>query len=224
MQKLEKHPSIQSLYFIHFLDVCHGTNKANINIHQTVRQLSITQKAVSNAIPKSVKANYSHECFLLFMNNWYPTPQLFALMILNFNIRVVVTCKANRKGFDYDKLKIPSNAERGTYKRLVDRRKRIIITRRKFHKTLQTNITKSYFLFHKNVITKRPVCMIWSIEESAKNKVISCSPVKSKARKYSHRVKFRANCTNPAYDIVVHRYNPEGRFQYSVPFNALVFF
>ena len=39
-------------YFIHYLDVCRGKNKANIDISPTLHRLPTTQKAVANAIFK----------------------------------------------------------------------------------------------------------------------------------------------------------------------------
>ena len=68
---------------------------------------------------------------------------------------------------------------------------------------------RPYFLFDKSEIIKQPVCMICSMEESVRNKVFSCSPVASKGRKQSRRVKFLAKCTNPFCDVVVHTCNPE---------------
>ena len=72
------------------------------------------------------------------MDNRYAAPQLFALMLTNYNIRAVGTCKANRTGFDSERLHLEKDASRGTYSRLHDNRLGMIITRWKDSKTLQT--------------------------------------------------------------------------------------
>ena len=108
-------------YFIYHLDVYQGKNKANIDIDSTITHLPTTQKAVANAIIKSGIANDPHGCRHIFMDNRYAAPQLFALMSTNYNIRGCGTCKANRKGFDSEKLNLKNNSERGRFKRLVDK-------------------------------------------------------------------------------------------------------
>ena len=336
-------------YFIYHLDVYQGKNKANIDIHKSVRKLPTTQKAVANAILKSGIANDPDGSRHIFMDNRYAAPQLLALMMTNYNIRAVGTCKANRIGFESDKLQLEKGVERGSFKRLVDKRLGMIITRWKDSKILRTvstvmckgaqtiqrrngatlidvtcpndivmyqkymggvdrgdqhrvvgagfanvahfkkwykkafmgiadfsllqaftvwnllvdenyesrrgnanvkrkklikwefysalaeelmtytdigemeglpavsapsktymdgHVAKPYFSFDKRDIIKRPVCMICSMEESVKNKVISCTPVESKGRKQSRRVKFLAKCTNPGCDVVAHTCNP----------------
>ena len=125
-------------YFIYHLDVYQGKNKANIDIHPSVRHLPTTQKAVANAILKSQIGNDVDGCRYLFMDNRYAAPQLLALMLTNYNIRAVGTCKANRKGFDSDALQLPKDAARGDFKRLHDKRLGMVITRWKDSKKLQT--------------------------------------------------------------------------------------
>ena len=125
-------------YFIYHLDVYQGKNKANIDIHPSVKHLPTTQKAVANSILKSGIDNDEHGCRYLFMDNRYAAPQLFALMLTNYNIRAVGTCKANRTGFESEALQLPKNAERGHHKRLVDKRLGMVITRWRDSKNLQT--------------------------------------------------------------------------------------
>ena len=125
-------------YFIYHLDVYQGKNKANIDIHPSVRNLPTTQKAVANAIIKSGISNDSDGSRHIFMDNRYAAPQLLALMMTNYNVRAVGTCKANRIGFDSDKIVIDDKADRGTYRRLVDKRLGMVITRWKDSKILQT--------------------------------------------------------------------------------------
>ena len=72
------------------------------------------------------------------MDNWYATPQLFALMLTNYNIRGVGTCKANQLGFESDKLQLDKNACRESYKRLHDKQLGMIITCWKDSKNPQT--------------------------------------------------------------------------------------
>ena len=116
-------------YFIYHLDVYQGKNKANIDIHPIVRHLPTTQKAVANSILKSGIDNDEYGCRYLFMDNRYAAPQLFALMLTNYNIRAVGTCKANQTGFKSDALQLPKKAEEGEYKRLVDKRLGMVTTR-----------------------------------------------------------------------------------------------
>ena len=125
-------------YFIYHLDVYQGKNKANIDIHPSVKHLPTTQKAVANAILKSQIDNDTDGCRYLFMDNRYAAPQLLALMLTNYNIRAVGTCKANRVGFDSAKLPVANNATRGTYARVVDKRLGMVISRWKDSKVLQT--------------------------------------------------------------------------------------
>ena len=72
------------------------------------------------------------------MDNRYAAPQLLAIMLSNYNIRGVGTCKASRTGYDSERLQLPKNAERGTFKRLIDPRLGMIVTRWRDSKTLQT--------------------------------------------------------------------------------------
>lgn len=58
-------------------------------------------------------------------------------MATKYNICAVGTCKANRIGFKSDRLQLEKGAERGSFKRLVDKRLIIVITRWKDSKTLQ---------------------------------------------------------------------------------------
>ena len=125
-------------HFIYHLDVYQGKNKANIDINQTLHKLPTTQKAVANAILKSRIANDVNGCRRIFMDNRYCAPQLLALMLTNYNIRGVGTCKANRIGFDSDKLQIPKTCDRGTLSRRVDKRIGMVITRWKDSRVLQT--------------------------------------------------------------------------------------
>ena len=123
-------------YFIYHLDVYQGKNKANIDIDPTLRNLPTTQKAVANAIVKSGIANDINGSRHIFMDNRYAAPQLFALMQTNYNVRGVGTCKANRKGFDSKALEIDNKSDRGTFKRMVDDRLGMVITRWKDSRTL----------------------------------------------------------------------------------------
>ena len=125
-------------YFIYHLDVYQGKNRNNIDVHEEAKKLPTTQKAVANAILKSEIANDPHGSRHLYMDNRYTAPQLLALMVTNWNLRGVGTCKANRKGFASHKLPIEKSAERGTHVRLVDKQLGLVITRCKDSKVLQT--------------------------------------------------------------------------------------
>ena len=88
--------------FIYHLVVYQGKNKANVNIHHSIRNLPTTQKAVVNAILKSGISNDINRCHHIFMDNCYAAPQLITLMLTNYNSRALGTCKANRIGFESD--------------------------------------------------------------------------------------------------------------------------
>ena len=125
-------------FFIYHLDVYQGKNKSNIDIDHSLLKMPTTQKAVANAIVKSGIANDPDGCQHLFMDNRYASPQLFATMETNYNIRGVGTVKANRKGFASEKLPVPNNSARGKHIRLVDERLGMVITRWKDSRVLQT--------------------------------------------------------------------------------------
>ena len=125
-------------YFIYHLDVYQGKNKANIDISPTLHKLPTTQKAVANAIVKSQISNDKDGSRHIYMDNRYAAPQLFAIMVTNYNVRGVGTCKANRLGYDSEKLQLPNPCDRGTFIRKVDKRLGMVITRWKDSKTLQT--------------------------------------------------------------------------------------
>ena len=127
-----------SHYFIYHLDVYQGKNLANIDIDPLVRHLPTTQKAVANAILKSQINNDKDGCRYIMMDNRYAAPQLLAIMLTNYNIRGVGTCKASRTGYDSERLLLEKNQERGSFKRLVDPRLGMVITRWRDSKTLQT--------------------------------------------------------------------------------------
>ena len=125
-------------HFIYHLDVYQGKNKANIDIDSTLRKLPTTQKAVANAIVKTKIANDKDGSRHIYMDNRYASPQLLALMLTNYNVRGVGTCKANRIGFDSDSIQISKSCDRGTFARKVDPRLGMVITRWKDSKILQT--------------------------------------------------------------------------------------
>ena len=70
-------------------------NKANMDIHASVKRLPTTQKTVASTILKSKINNDKDVCMYLFMDNRCDTPQLLALMLTNYYIRGVGTWKAN---------------------------------------------------------------------------------------------------------------------------------
>eukprot|EP00957_Ditylum_brightwellii_P091677 6980906-Ditylum_brightwellii.AAC.1 len=124
-------------YFIYHLDCYQGKNRANIDIDPTIKRLPTTQKDVANAILISDIANDPNGCKLLYMDNCYAAPQLFAIMVTTWNIRVVGICKSNRKGFHLDTLKMDNVSDRGDFLRLVDDRVGMVITPWKGSKVLQ---------------------------------------------------------------------------------------
>ena len=125
-------------YFIYHLDVYQGKNKANIDIHHSIRNIPTTEKAVANAILKSGICNDPNGYRHIFMDNRYAAPQLFALMFINYNIHALSTYKANKIRFESDKVQFQKGVDRGSFKRLTDKRLGMVITRWKDSKTLQT--------------------------------------------------------------------------------------
>ena len=94
-----------------------------------------------NAILKSGIDKDKNGHRLLFTDNRYAATQLFALILTNCNIRAVGACKANRERFDFEALKLPTNAKRGDCKRLVRKRLDIVTTQWKDSENLQTAST-----------------------------------------------------------------------------------
>jgi len=80
-----------------------------IDNYTTFQQL---KKDVANSILKSGIANEPDRCRYIHMDSRYVAPKLVALMLTNYNLRGVVTCKANRKGFASDLLKMDNTCER----------------------------------------------------------------------------------------------------------------
>ena len=58
----------------------------------------------------------------------------------------------------------------------------------------------------KKFIINRPVCMIYSMEESVRANVLRLSYNKSRSRKFSQKVKHLGKCMCVNCDIVVHTY------------------
>ena len=71
------------------------------------------------------------------MDNRYACPQLLALMLTNYNVRGVGTCRAGRKGFPKTELALDDKSDRGSFVRLVDKRLGMVATRWKDSKMLQ---------------------------------------------------------------------------------------
>merc|ERR1712127_474138 len=79
---------------------------------------------------------------------------------------------------------------------------------RTLKKYMDGNYPKSYFEFDKKYIVNRPVCMICSMEESARANVMKFSYNKTKSRKFSRRVKYLGKCMCVNCDIVAHTCQP----------------
>ena len=125
-------------YFIYHLDVYQGANDANIDIDAKVCHLPTTQKCVANALLQSNIANDPRGCWYGYFDSRYACPQLFAILLKEYDVRGGGTCKSNRIGFDSNKLPLANSAERGSFIRVVDKRLGMVITRWKDSKILQT--------------------------------------------------------------------------------------
>ena len=64
-------------YFVYYIDVYQGNNKANIYIHPSLHNLTTTHKYVANDIIKSEITNDPHEYIHIYMENRYADVQLF---------------------------------------------------------------------------------------------------------------------------------------------------
>ena len=113
-----------------------GKNRANIDVSPTLHRLPTTQKAVANAIVKSQIANDRDGSRHIFMDNRHEAPQLFEIMITNYNLRGPGTCKATRVGNDSEHLQLGKACDRGTFVRKIDKRLGILMSRWKDSKTL----------------------------------------------------------------------------------------
>lgn len=80
-----------------------------------IATLPTTQKAVANAIIKSGINNDIDGCRHIFMDNRYAAPQLFALMLKEWNTRGVRTYQTNRKVFSASMLTIPNSSDRESF-------------------------------------------------------------------------------------------------------------
>ena len=124
--------------FICHLDVYQGKNKASIDVSPNLHRLPTTQKAVANAIVKSQIANDKCRSRHAFMDNGHVTPQLFAIMLTNYNLRGSQPCKENRVGNDSESLQLSKSCDRGTFVHKVDKRIVIVISIWKDSKAAQT--------------------------------------------------------------------------------------
>ena len=77
-----------------------GKNTENIEIDPSLQNLLTAQKYVSNYIFKSGISNDPHGSIHIYIDNQYAVTQLFALVKINYNLRAVGTCRANRKVFE----------------------------------------------------------------------------------------------------------------------------
>ena len=64
-----------------------GKSKANIDINPSVKHLNTAQKLVANSILKLDMDDCINSCRHLFMDNKNVAPQIFALIITNYNTR-----------------------------------------------------------------------------------------------------------------------------------------
>ena len=90
--------------FIYHIDMYHGKNTENIDIHPSLHNLPTTQKAFENAIIKSVIENDPRGYRHIYVNNRYASLQQFPIMGSNYNLREVGTRISNRKGYDSEQL------------------------------------------------------------------------------------------------------------------------
>lgn len=80
---------------------------------------------MSNVIVMSSITNNTDGSIYIYMyicsDNGYLCLQLLVVMLTNYNLHGVGTCKANRKGFASNKLPMDKQADRGNFIRLVDK-------------------------------------------------------------------------------------------------------
>ena len=72
------------------------------------------------------------------MDNMCAAPQLFVIMLTNYNLRGSGTCKANRVGHDSENLQLSKSSDRGKFIRKVNKRLGIVTSRWKDSNMLQT--------------------------------------------------------------------------------------
>ena len=125
-------------YFILHLDVHQGRNKFNIDISITPHRLPITQKVVGNDVVKSTLANEKYGSRHFCVDNRHAAPQLFLIMLTNYNFRASGTGKANRVGYDSENLQVSKSSDRGTFICKDNKRLGMVTSRWKGNKTLQT--------------------------------------------------------------------------------------
>ena len=86
-------------YFIYNIDVYQGKNTESIDIHPSLNNIPTPQQCGANAIIKSGIENYPHGPIhiYIYMYDIYASPQIFALMDRNYNIKAEGICRYNRK-------------------------------------------------------------------------------------------------------------------------------
>ena len=112
--------SNRKYYFVWNIDMYQGNNEGNIDIHHRAKQLPTMMKEVINSILASNIANDHFGVRIIFLKHWYACPELFEILSEDLNLILGGTYRKNRIGFtgNYERLKFPKVAERGTYRRL----------------------------------------------------------------------------------------------------------
>ena len=87
-------------YFISHIDVYQGKNAGNINIHESVKHLPTTQKAMANALIAAMVTNDPNVYRAVFSDNRYSSFELSVYMREKLKILTAGTIRKNRKGFD----------------------------------------------------------------------------------------------------------------------------
>ena len=91
-------------YFICHVDVYQGRNGASVGIHETVKTMPTTQKALANALIAAKVTNDPRGYRAVFTDNRYSSIELAIYIREKFKILTAGTIRKNRKGFNKDLL------------------------------------------------------------------------------------------------------------------------
>ena len=118
-------------YFVWKIGIYLWKNAGKIDIYHRAKQLTTTMKAVINDFLDSNIANDNYGAWKIFLEKRYACPELFSIIFEDMNLVGGGTCRNNIIGFpgNYERLKFPKGAVRGTYRQIYNRVFHILSTR-----------------------------------------------------------------------------------------------
>ena len=141
-------------YFICHVDVYQGRNGANVGIHETVKTMPTTQKALANALIAAKVTNDPRGYRAVFTDNRYSSIELAIYIREKFKILTAGTIRKNRKGFNKDLFTMTvKNSQRGDSKLYYDPTYKVAIAQ--WHDNKVVNVVSTLGLSGKVNISRR---------------------------------------------------------------------